>query len=598
MVKDYIKYVGIINLLGFFFNFLGFLILGVFLSNYLPEAFKVGRLYNILILSFCSSYVIFFIMEKYNIIFPHILKIILVVYYIFHYRQINELLKKINKNILIVNFLSLILSVFYFFYNDVPYIRGWDAANHLLDFIADLAMMQNPSLNLVAISSFYPNAFSNSSSLLAMGTNLTPMIIFKFNCALVLFTMCMAIYSYSRTRFSETEALYSIVSFNVTGYFLLHRGNYPFMISLACIAILLQFHNYLMNNSIKLRHIFLYGFILYGAFSFHPSPVMYFCIISGALFLNETLRRGKEFLLIRAQRYLLVFVVTIFFILSNLGLIFNQVWFLENYINVNYQTDVTVFFRQYIKEYYLIVIPILLVFPLLTGLYTVFKEKRAITEISIIIFVSLVYTFVKVFPPHNAREIYYMFYPLHALAGVGIARLSENLTNIFATHIKPNQNNILLLLKAGIPILILSNSLLSYYHFSFMDLRLQPEFLDEKDSEAVESLKDLSLPMIVTLKSPASELFYIRGVPGITFANRFETASELERELYRLFELSTGVKDFNRIIIENNVTSILLESRYTSPTKRDHIIQKIQYPYTITRMGRFSVVIIDLGGEK
>ena len=128
-----------------------------------------------------------------------------------------------------------------------------------------------------------------------------------------------------------------------------------------------------------------------------------------------------------------------------------------------------------------------------------------------------------------------------------------------------------------------------------MEIRTQPEYLDESTFRAAEELKDLGLSVIVTLENPSSFLFYILDVPGILFASNLKTALESSQELHSLFDSSTEFNEYNRILIDYNVTSILFDSRYISSNTREDILNKINYPYTITQIDRFALVIIDLG---
>jgi hypothetical protein len=208
------------------------------------------------------------------------------------------------------------------------------------------------------------------------------------------------------------------------------------------------------------------------------------------------------------------------------------------------------------------------------------------------------YGFIKVFPPYNARDIFYTFYPLHSIAGIGISKISTNLDQFIKFSLKLNIKGLALILKKIIPFLLLTSSFFHYYQFTFMGIRTQPEYLDEGSFRVAEKLKDLGLSVIVTLENPSSFFFYILDVPGILFASNLNTASESSHKLLSLFDSNTGVNEYNRILIDYNVTSILFDSRYVSSKTREDIVNKINYPYTITQIDRFSLVIIDLGFEK
>lgn len=242
-------------------------------------------------------------------------------------------------------------------------------------------------------------------------------------------------------------------------------------------------------------------------------------------------------------------------------------------------------------------VPTILVIPFIIGLFMILNNNNNKSMMMTTIFVSLMYCFVKVFPPYNAREIYYLFYPLHTTAGIGLSTLKNNISKstqlkiVNAPKIKSKQ----IALGNLIPLFLIITSLGGLYHVSIQGMRQQPEYITQEDFEILDYLKNRNLNgTVVTLANPTTRLFKIMGIEEIVFAASASTAPDFSKELQQLYSKETDVEKFNRILLENEVRFLILDSKYTSNITEETMLNKIMFQYSIEKYSRIKIVNIKL----
>ena len=585
----------LINYVLFLLNLFGFFVPGILLSSFIPGDLikdEPTRFYYVSILSFCSSSIIFNILPKTNILLPNLYKILFLSFIVFRYRAVFSYFKSMRNATMMVVALSSVLPIFYYVYNDGSFVRGWDAAKHLISIINTIQMNKDSFYSNTLSINFYPTGYCYAASFFALGSGLDVTNSFKVFVMITFFVMSLACYSFSRSFFSNKASVCSVISFSLVGYMFLQRGHYPFMLSLSCLAALFQLNRALLKGGLSRTSLFVYAFIMYSVYSFHPSPLVYFCIIVGSFYLSSAFNHGFAYFLEKAKTYFSVLAIIAVLIAVDLTLFFNQVDFLGTYFSGYYQSYVDVFYRLYIKEYFLLVIPFTLLFPFLVGLFSLRGGIDYSSEVIVTLFVSLIFCFVKVFPPYNARDFYFMFYPVHALSGYGIVLVSTEFVRSLDIRMKMPFATIVSICKPLIPLLLLSNSFINYYHFGVRGMLSQPEYITEEDFVIAAGIKDLNISGVVTsLDKPSSMLYQVYST-NIVFASPLAEATKTGQDLYKLYNVSTGTDTFNNILKEYNVTAIIIDSQSLTLEDQSLIIEKISQPYTVTQIERIKVIEI------
>ena len=402
---------------------------------------NLQRLFFYVISSYIFSSLLWMTLKTYSLN-NYISSIYIILTIIFFFIN-NKIMKFFKKERLITNrmvlFITLISFISFLIYHNGNFLRGWDQANHFVNYI-NVLQREQPQINSL-IEPYYPKGYVTAITTYTSILRIDVEISFKVFNAILVSLFPMAIYTFTQYFYGEKAAFYSSISYITLGYLLLKRGNFPFMISLFCIGLLYILNNFLFNKrKLDINVSIYYFFIMTYSYLSHPS-LLFFYIFSYSIYIlykfitNFTSESLKN----------LLFNISVF--ISSLGfsyiidpnLFLGQINFLQNY-NTSYDVKIHNLLpvRSTVNELLIVYIGSILIFPFLIGLFKSLKNFNESEFIFPILLTSLLYSMIPIFPPYNAREIYYLFYPLHSITGLGMCFIENTfkISNIISIRIK------------------------------------------------------------------------------------------------------------------------------------------------------------------
>ena len=288
-------------------------------------------------------------------------------------------MKLFKKERLIINriviFITLISFISFLIYNNGNFLRGWDQANHFVNYI-NVLQREQPQINSL-IEPYYPKGYVTAITTYTSILRIDVETSFKVFNAILVSLFPMAIYTFTQYFYGEKAAFYSSISYITLGYLVLKRGNFPFMISLFCIGLLYILNNYLIKNSkLNINISIYYFFIMTYSYLSHPS-LLFFYIFSYSIyilyiFITNLTSNSLKNLLFNTS----VFISSLgFSYIIDPNLFLGQINFLQNY-NSSYDVKIHNLLpvRSTVNELLIVYIGSILIFPFLIGLFKSLKN--------------------------------------------------------------------------------------------------------------------------------------------------------------------------------------------------------------------------------
>jgi len=523
----------------------------------------INKLYIYVIISFSFSTLLgLIIMKFYLVILTKIIYAITLIYIIYSFGKKHNIFKNlfnIELNQIQIILLPLFIMGFYLLINKECFPRGWDASNHYVMFRQFL--LNGPAHTEIGslIKSYYPRGFSSSVSIFSSIMNLDPNISFKIFSSIIISTFPIAIYVFTKNIFNNNVAFFSSFSSLTTGYLFLPRGNFPFLLSLYYMGILLILMNLIINYSINYFKYICFSWLILTSILFtHPSIlVLYIITIISSLMYGLVMNRTGQILKYYKNIIYINIVSTIlsiiFFICIQPKLFIGYIEFL-NLHEVKSEVLKQIIFRTTNKEMFIIFFTPYLIFPFIIGLFEIIK-KDSIKEIYIgSLLTSTICLFTFIIRPNNAREIYYMLYPFFSAIGVGIDHLFNEHNNLF----KVNNNKIF---SKIIIILLMILSISNLYHSSNGIFINKPIYLSERDIEFADFInKNFRNERIAALNNPNMNFLDVLTTNKFILGDNTISDQKSYRDIYNVFSFNANYSKVIEIIQIYNITAIIIDN--------------------------------------